>query len=127
MTEKIRNSGRKAWLCGAALGSAIFLGAAIPTSCYVVGEHNEEQRLIQRVKDNPLYQASIVVIPAVEQRYIVSDLDGDSEADAVYVTINPEDRWAMHHRIDIYRKGDSDFEKILDDAKSAQDNQRKKE
>lgn len=120
MTNKtIRNSGRKAWLCGAALGSAIFIGSAIPLTCYEVKRQNERQKLIQSVKDNPLYQVNTTVIPAVDQRYVVSDLDGNGEADAVYVTINPEDPWAMYHRIDIYRKGDSDFEKVLQEATSA--------
>ena len=118
MTDN-KNSGRKAWLCGAALGLAIFLGAAVPITYYMIGKNNEEQELIKKVKDNTLYQASITVIPAVEQRYLISDLDRDGEADAVYVTINAEDPWAMHHRIDLYRKGDSDFERILNEAQSA--------
>lgn len=112
-----RNSSPKMWPV-LAIGSAVVLGTA--THIINQGVQNYElNEITQTVKNNTLFEASAPIVLTLEQKYFVSDLSGDGEADAVYVTVNEDESWRMYHRRDVYRKGDPGFETILNAAKLA--------
>ena len=118
-TKKI-SSDRNAWwvIGGTALGLIIGLGIIVPFSCNSYREQNRKQDLMREVKENPLYHSSITV---VKRDYIVSDLDGNGEEDTIYTLFCDvlEGPWNMYHEEHVYTKGDSDFERVLNEAKSA--------
>src|SRR3989338_8488227 len=110
-TKKI-SSDRKAWwaIGGTTLSLAILLGIIVPSELKSCREQNRIQALIREVKENPLYQSSVTV---VKRDYIVSDLDGDCEEDAIYTLFHDvhESPWNLYNEEHVYTKGNSDFER----------------
>ena len=119
MTDRNKTSGErffptwKDWTFGIVTG--LTLTAVIGTCASHYEDRTIESKKV--IKENIIFNSSI---PLGVKHYYVSDSNRDEEADTVCTSYGgAEEVFQIGNDYKIYRKGDSDFERILNEAQSA--------